>query len=107
MGWCDDVLRLKKLEKALGTKPADGVLPARPVQLVLLGEVMTEVPQRSGRHRLQGTPHALRPRNERRRTCETTADALMAIPALREPVGKPIQIRAGGSSVVRGPGRLT
>ena len=107
MGECAAVLRLQKLETARGTTPADGVLPARPVQLVRLGEMRTEVPPRSGRHRLQGTPHALRPCNERRRTCETTAEALMAIPALREPVGQPIPRRAGGSSVVRGPGRLT
>jgi len=107
VGRCDDLLRLKKLEKALGTKPADGVLPAGTVELVLLCEVTAETPQRGGRHRLQTTPRALRPRNELRRTCQTTADALVAIPALRKPVGEEIQIRAGGSFVVGGLGRLT
>src|SRR2546426_5853006 len=107
VGRCDDLLRLKKLEKALGTKPADGVLPAGTVELVLLCEVTAEAPQRGGRHRLQRAPRALRPRDELRRTCQTTADALVAIPALREPVGEEIQIRAGGSCVVGGLGRLT
>src|SRR5215831_6094233 len=104
MGGCDEMLGLKKLDKALGTKPADGALSARPVQL---GEVMTEVSQCRGRNRLQRTPGAVCPRHELRGTRESTADALMAIPALRKPVGEPIQIGARGSCVVRCPGRRT
>jgi hypothetical protein len=106
-GWCDELLGLKKREKALGTKPADGVLPARTVELMLLGEVTAKVLQRAGRYRLQRTPRALRPRHELCRTREPTADALMAIPALHKPMGEEIQIWAGGSCVVRGLGRLT
>src|SRR5438128_397757 len=94
------LLGLQKREKPLCSQPAYRMLSDRTEQLLTLGEMLAEECQCGGGHRREGTSCGLGPHDELGCALHATTDTLLAIAALRQPLGKRIQIRPRRSRIV-------